>query len=131
GWAGPGRTPAGVELDRLGLREGGDRLPAQLAAEAAGAEASEGQLGVALEPGVHPDRARPDRTRRTHRLVHVAGPDSRRQPVREGVGEADGVVEVAEGEDGEDRAEDLLTGDGHVGGDSGEDGRLVEASSRR
>ena len=45
-----------MQLDRLGLGELVDRVAAQFPAEAAGAPATEGQLGVAVHPGVDPDR---------------------------------------------------------------------------
>src|ERR1043165_7388503 len=75
----------------LGLRERVDRLAAQLAADAAGADAAERQLGVALQPRVDPDRPGAQSAGGVDRLVDVARPDAGRQAERRAVADLDRV----------------------------------------
>src|ERR687889_2245975 len=56
----------------------------------------------------------------------VAAEDVAAQPVGRVVGDPQGLVLVAVGQNGQDGAEDLLPGDRHVRGDPGEHGRLDE-----
>ncbi len=68
------------------------------------------------------------RRRERDRFGLLAGPHRAREAVDRAVGDADGLVLVVVAEDREDRAEDLLLGDRHVGGDVGEDGRADEVA---
>ena len=51
----------------------------------------------------------------------IAGPDGTRETILRVVGDLDGLILGVDGDDHEDRAEDLLAGDRHVPGDLGED----------
>lgn len=61
----------------------------------------------------------------------VSGPDPRGQPVVGVVRQGYRLVLIVEGDDGENRSEDLLAGDAHVVGDTGVDRRLDEISRSR
>ena len=116
-----------MHLDGLELGEGVDAEPAELAPDAAFLVAAERQLRVALEEGVDPDRARPDGSAHADGGVEVAGPDAGRQAELRGVRDPGRLLGRVEGQDGEDRAEDLLARDPHRRRDAGEDRGLDES----
>lgn len=60
-------------------------------------------------------------------VLAVLREDVQRQRLLPGVDEVDGLLDALHGDDGEDRAEDLLLHDGAVGVDVGEDGGGDEA----
>ena len=68
-----------------------------------------------------------------HRAISVVvvGPHARAEPEGGGVGRLDGGVEVGHPQHHGHRAEDLLLGHRHVGGDAGEHGRRRTTSRRR
>src|SRR3546814_1868218 len=97
--------------DRLQVSELVDGVERLVAAEAGLLEAAERRGDVAAVEAVDPDRAGPEAAGGLHGLVDVGGPDRRRQAVDRVVGDPDRLVLVGEGEGGEHRAEDLLSGD--------------------
>ena len=125
----PPRGPRSeMHLDGLELGEGIDAEPAELAPDAALLVATERQLGVTLEEGVDPDRARPDGSAHADGGVEVAGPDTRGQAERRGVRDPSRLFGRVERQDGQDRPEDLLSGDPHRRLDAREDRGVDESS---
>ena len=115
-----------VDDHHLRAAEGVEALTAELAAEAGGLPAAEGQRVVVDQRIVDPDHAGFEPVRRLHRLVEVGGEDRGAEAEGAVIGEADRLVEIRDPADRGDRAETLLAADRHVGRDAGEDGRLVE-----
>src|SRR5437764_6917308 len=100
----------------------GDRLRLQilleprnpvLAADAAVLVAAERHVGTDGHPAVDGDEAGPDAAGDGERALERSRRDHAGEPVLALVGDADGIVVVLEGDDDEDRAEDLLLGDRH------------------
>src|SRR5436190_993224 len=126
---GRGSVLGQIEPGRLQLREAVERGEALVAAEPRLLESAERDRDVGGVERVYPDGAGPDRSGQAVGLLHVTGPDPGRQPVRRVVRDPDGLGLVLELDHGEDRAEDLLTGDPPAVGDAVEDRRRdVEAA---
>src|SRR3970040_2374304 len=116
------------EVPGLGLDVLVETLDTGLTPESRLLETAEGSLRGARVPVV--DAHHPE----LELLAHfeggrqVAGVDIGGQPVIGGMGEGDGVIDVTEGDDRHDRAEDLLFVDGHARLHVGEDGGLIEVA---
>src|SRR5882757_5065877 len=84
-----------------------------LAADTGLLVAAERRVGGVGVVAVRPDAARLDGAARAVGGVDVPRPHAGPEPVQRVVGDLDGVVEVVEGRDRDDRAEDLLLEDPH------------------
>src|SRR5215218_7013916 len=102
------RSPVRRDEDVLLVRERVQCVGPQLAAQARLLEAPERRRVPHRRVAVHRQVARLDPARDAQGPAEVACPDRSRQPVLALVGDPDGVVLVVEGDDGDDRAEDLL-----------------------
>src|SRR4029077_2443898 len=120
----PAGAGASMKLDRLLFGVVFDGALPELAADARLLVAAERQLGITVHERVHPDRAGANSARDGHAGVDVAAPDPGGQAIGRVVGDAQRILESAEGKRGENRSEDLLAGDGHVFPDAADDGRL-------
>src|SRR5262249_38604050 len=80
------------------------------------------------ERHVDPDHPRLDRARDAMAARGVARPDGREEAVADVIRDPDRVLLVLERDSRDDRAEDLLLGDGHRAVDSGEHGREIEGA---
>ena len=121
---------AQIEPDRLGLGVllvGMDTIVA--AAESRQAIAAERGGHVALGVAVDGHRAGPQHATRKMRASHVRGEHRGVEAVVGVVGHGDALVSVGEGRHRQHRTEDLVTSDGHVGSDVGEDRRLDEPAA--
>src|SRR5688572_22828933 len=114
-------TPSsGRPADCLGLGEDLQALDAALPADPGALVATEGGVGAVPLATVDGEGAGADPAGYGPGPVQVTGGDRPGQPVVGVVGDAHGVVVVLERDHHQHRAEDLLTGDGHVVGDVGE-----------
>src|ERR1700689_237728 len=100
-------------LDGLHLEEFFESIFAALSAKARLLVTTEGRHGIeGASIDVHLTGAQ--LTRDFDRLFFAAGPDAARESIGRIVGDRDGLFLRVVGDDGEDRTEDLLLGDGHV-----------------
>src|SRR5215510_11891801 len=122
--------PAGSDLqpDALHLGVEIEGVAAQLAPVAALLVAAEGGARIEHVVAVDPHRAGANGACHPVRLAHVARPYPGGEAVGGVVPLQDGVVLVLEGNDGDDRAEDLLARDLHGVAHAGEDGGLHEVA---
>src|SRR4029077_10600492 len=109
----PRRAPAGpaasdLQPDALHLGVEVEGVAAQLAPVAALLVAAEGRARIEHVVAVDPHRTGANRARHPVCLAHVARPHPGREAIGGVVALQDGVVLVLEGDDGDDRAEDLL-----------------------
>src|SRR5438552_11637269 len=123
-----GRAASYLEPDALYLRVEVERVAAQLAPVAALLVAAEGRTRVEDVVAVDPHRSGADGARHPVRLADVTRPHAGGEAVGRVVALQHGVVLVLERDDGDDRAEYLLTGDLHVVAHAGEDGGLDEVA---
>src|ERR1700728_4032888 len=116
------RLVGGVDDDGLELRVVQHRVRAHGPAEAAVLVAAPGRPDDPERPEpVDRDLARLHAAGQPDRAAHVAGPDRRVEAVFGPVGDRDGIILVVEAEHRQDRPEDLLLRDAHVGADPVED----------
>src|SRR3954468_18875631 len=101
---------------------------AEFAADAAHFEAAERGGGVEDVVAVDPDGASAELGGEAVGFGDVAGPDGGGQAVHGAVTAGDHFVDVLEGDDGHDRAENLFAGDFHFIFDVGENCRLDEVA---
>jgi hypothetical protein len=111
-----------VDVDVLGLGVLQVALLAELAADPGLLVAAKGVPGVEQVVVVDPDGAGAQALGDPDGPGRVAAPDGAGQAVGGVVGDGDRLVVVVEGDDGQDRAEDLLLGDPRGRVDPGEDG---------
>src|SRR5207253_604765 len=111
----------GVELERV---------HAQFAADAAALVASEGRLLVHAPAAVDTEDAGLDAASHTQCAADVAGPDRPGKAVRCVVDQAQDLILVGEGNDGQHGTENLLLRDAHPVLGPVEDGGLEEAAGR-
>src|ERR1700722_4071480 len=117
-----------VDPDALFLQVFADRCETALAPNAGALIAAEGGK-VAYRPiGVDPDRTGLEALSHGERGPDALGPDARCKPVLRIVSDLDRLFLVVESDHREDRAEDFLLRDAHLGLNLGEDGRLDEPS---
>src|SRR5262245_65254570 len=100
-----------MDPHRLGLGVLAHRLAALVAPRAALLVTAPGLGHVAMVEAVDPYDTRLEVAAGTDRRVEILGPDARRQAIDRVVGLGDRIIDVAEGDDGAHRAEDLLPGD--------------------
>ena len=115
-----------VDHDHLRAAERVEALTAELAAEAGGLPAAEGQGVVVDQRVVDPDHAGFEPLGGLHRLLEVGGEDRCAEAEGAVIREPDRLVEILHPADRGDRAKTFLAADRHVGRDAGQDGRLVE-----
>src|SRR4029078_1849499 len=106
---------------------GVDAEPTEFATDPALLVAAERQLRVALEEGIDPDGARPDGSAHSAHRGAVTGPDTSRKAKQRGVRDPNRLLGRVEGQDGQDRPEDLLPGDPHRRLDAREDRGVDES----
>src|ERR1700727_1603874 len=117
-----------VDPDALFLQVFADRCETALAPNAGALIAAEGGK-VAYRPiGVDPDRAGLEALGHGEGSPDALGPHARCKPVLRIVSDLDRLFLVVESDHREDRAEDFLLRDAHLGLDLGEDGRRDEPS---
>src|SRR5262249_39085632 len=105
-----------------------ERVVPALAPESGFLVAAEREARVIEVVGVDPHRPGLQRLRRSEGLLDVARPDRGGEAVDGAVADGDGFALVPEGQRGEDRSEDLLSGDRHLGRDRIEDRGLEEGA---
>ena len=115
-----------AEVDAVGLEVGErlERLDAEVLAEAGHLVALVRHVDRQVVRAVRPDDARVDLLGDPEGAPEVGRPDRRGEAVHDVVGDADRLVLVVERQHRQDRPEDLLLGDAHVGRDVDEDRRL-------
>ncbi len=106
-----------MQLDGFEFGKFFDRKPAKFAALPAFFVPAEWKFGVAVHERIHPNRAGPNAAAHRQGGIEVARPDPARQAVVGAVGDFDRFFCGIKSQDGEDRPEDLLFGDGHLGTD--------------
>src|SRR5690606_9297171 len=121
---------ADVHIDVLHLGVELEAVHRKLAAEATLLVATERAEDAGAAVRVDGDHAGPQALRDAHGAADVPGPDRPGEAIVVRVRLADDVRLVLEGDNGEDRAEDLLAGDAHVVADAAEDRRLEEVAFR-
>src|SRR3954467_2276352 len=118
---------AWLELQRLRLEELLEAELAELAAVAGLLVAAERRQRIEAA-AVDLDLAGADLPSNLLGPLGIARPHTAGQAVDGVVGDLDGLVLAVVGKDRQHRSEDLLLGDGHIGADLGEDGRLHEVA---
>src|SRR5262245_15237141 len=113
-----------MDPHRLGLGVLAHRLEALVTPGTTLLVTAPGLGHVAMVEAIDPDDASLEITAGANRGVEVLGPDARCKAINRIIGLGDGVVDVAEGDDGAHRAKDLLSGDPHRVVDIGEERRL-------
>src|SRR5213593_1442506 len=114
------------QADTLALSERQQFVERLLAAQTALLDAPERKTGEVLAEAVHPYVARLELRYHSQYRRQIVRVQVRRQPVVPHVRKAEDLIFVVPCGDGHDRAEDLLTENPHVLGDSVEHGRLDE-----
>ena len=121
-----------VDVDRLPLGEDVEAGDARLAVAVARVlHAAERQVDLGADRrGVHVEEPRLELAHRREGLVDVLRVDRSRQPVGNGVGDPDALLERRDRHDRRDGAEDLLARDAHLRVGVGEHGRREEPALR-
>src|SRR6185295_20186709 len=104
-----------VDADALRFEVFVEPFHAELAADAAALDATERALRQPHVMGVDPDVADAQPTRQADRPVEVARPDRTAEPERVVVRDRQRLVLIVERQHGQDRPEDLLPRDRHLG----------------
>src|SRR5437868_3425662 len=120
-----------TDEDVLDFRVELERVHAELAADAAAFVAAEGCLLVDAPAAVDAQHAGLDAPRDTQRAPDIASPDRTREPVGGVVDQPQYFIFVAEGDDGQHRAEDFFLGDPHAVIGAIEHRRLEIAAARQ
>src|SRR5688500_1585417 len=106
---------AHIDVDRLPFGVVVERLQSELTSEAALLHPAEGSFQMDAAPGIDRKISSLHGARDTHGATDIARPDRARQAVVAVVGHGDRSGFVIEGHHRDDRSEDLLASDLHVG----------------
>src|SRR3984885_15117221 len=115
-----------IDPHALFLQIFADRGQAAFTSNAGTLIAAKGRKVARRPIGVDPDRTGLEALSHGERGPDALGPDARCKPVLRIVSDLDRLFLVVESDHREDRAEDFLLRDAHLGLDLGEDGRLDE-----